>query len=72
MVEFTHTASYMLPRHALYSSSTDPFYFTPNALHFAALDNLIDFTSKVGSLSVCVCVCVCVCVILKCYSYALA
>ncbi|CAI8009428.1 hypothetical protein GBAR_LOCUS6328 [Geodia barretti] len=34
------------PGHALFSSSLHPFYFTPNAVHFAALDSLTDFTSK--------------------------
>ena len=45
--EFSRTASHLLPGHSLFSSSLDPFYFSPNAVHFAALDTLIDFTSKV-------------------------
>lgn len=47
MVEFTHMASHLLPGHALFSSSLHPFYFSPNAVHFAALDSLADFTNKV-------------------------
>ena len=46
--EFSRTASHLLPGHSLFSSSLDPFYFSPNAVHFAALDTLIDFTSKVS------------------------
>ena len=44
--ELSHIASHILPGYIL-SSPSPPFYLGPQAVNYAALDYLIDFTSKV-------------------------
>lgn len=41
-------AGHLTPCHAL-TTGPSPFYFNSDAVNFAALDHLINFTSKVGT-----------------------
>ena len=45
--EHVHIVSYVTPGHAL-SMGHPPFYFGPDAINFAALDSLVNFTGKVA------------------------